>query len=437
MLWFGTLVLAVIVVGLLLAAAHYAVATARLRSVMAQLEAESIPTSWAGLLAQFPDVDSGLAAQPAFFAALDMLDDVPELSESQREALPLEGDAELPEPGEPLPPEMLASIDARLRDAAPVLTAIRAAVRDEPIWLVAPEDGQWLPELSRLTKARRTAMLFYLSAVLHAERGEAEAAMGSVVDALRLARVLHRGSLMIDELVRSAIEKLALGSLQYVLARTDPPPDELRSTASLLSERSDLRSALLGEAVYAKQSYDMLASSREERASALDVSDSQLWPWVAACLPFLPGWLRMNEAYHLRLLLEIIRASDLPWEDFTRRYDNVCDAIPRFYFLPTASIGYDAFRRAELLTLGAWRVARIGIAIEEYSQRHGHLPVNLAELVPEHLATLPAEPFHGGPFSHDRQDAKAELSFPCPGIVRPHTFRVAMGRGDGQSRRAQ
>ena len=277
--WLRRVVLVVLTVGLrllLAATVHYVAATAKLKSVMAQLADESIPTSWAGLYEQFPDIDKQLAAQPGFSAALDMLDDVPELSESERQTLPVERSGVLPELGEDLPPEMTAALDA-----------IRAAVREEPFWLV-PSTDVWGVAIGSRSQIRQTSRLFYMSAVLHAERGEGAAALGSVVDGIRLAQVLRGGPLMVDALTRFAIEGVALGSLERVLAKTDPAPREFQRLHSLLPDRSNLRNALLGEIVWVAQLYGALASSREEMASVLEMSEPQLWPWFTACLPALP-----------------------------------------------------------------------------------------------------------------------------------------------------
>ena len=148
-------------------------ARAKLKSVLASFEGDGIPLSWPAFYSQFPDLGRHLAAQSNLFAALDQLSAVPVVSEERRKVLPVEGSAELPQPNAPLPPEMTAAIETRLKEVSTSLNAVRKAVAEEPFWLVAPTNANNLPNLPYLGKIRQAARLLNMTAILQAERGNA------------------------------------------------------------------------------------------------------------------------------------------------------------------------------------------------------------------------------------------------------------------------
>lgn len=402
------------------------IATQKLKSIHAQLEQDSIPLSWSGLHEQFPHVEAHLAAQSNFFSTLDGLTNLPDLSDEEKEILPVEGYAELPEIGSNLPPDMISALDDRLRDAAPALEAVRDAVANEPFWLVPPTNAFNTPTLSRLATVRQAARLFNMSAILHSERDEPSDATQSVIDGIRLAKVLHRGSLLIDELVRFACEGLAIRSLEYVLAETDPLPRKLHNLALLLSVHEDMRTGILGEIVYTKQLYEGMSDlSRSDMQTMVEFSDPQPLQYVIAYLPISSGWIRMNEAYHLELLHHVAGNWNLPWHEFTNRYAQVSDSIPWPYFLPNLSKDvYSSVKNRELRAAGAWRCGRIAIAIELYSQEHAGIPGTLDDLVPAFLEKIPTDPFNGQPFVYTRDGNTGALTFSYPDSDKDFTFKV-------------
>ncbi len=402
------------------------IATRKLKSISSRLERDSIPRSWDELYAQFPDADAHRAAQSNFFAALDGLTNIPKLSDEQRDILPVEGHAELPEIGSNLPPRMISSLENRLRDAAPALDAVRSAVADEPFWLVPPTNAFNMPTQSRLTKVRQAARLFNMSAILHSERGEPLLATEAVIDGLRLAQVPHRGSYIIDELVRFACEGLAIRSLENTLAKTAPPLDRLRELQSEMAKHADVRTGILGEIVLTKLLYANISTiSRSDMKTMIELSDSDPWLQVIAYLSISSGWLRMNEAYHLELLHHVAQTWHLPWQNFTNRYAEAIDSIPWPYFLPHLSKNvYSTVKKRELRAAGEWRCGFIAIAIERYSQEHGHLPDSLTDLTPEYLEHLPTEPFHGHPFEYSKEGKTGTLRFTYPDADRDFTFKI-------------
>ena len=418
---------AVLLVLLLLAGLVQRVAAdAKLKAAMTDLKADGIPTSWAAYQAQFPDIERHLAAQSNMFAALDQLSRSPELSDRERTILPIEGLGDLPEPDAPLSTQMVSAIESRLNQVSTALDAVRRAVAEEPFWLALPTSSTGMVSISHLSGVRQAARLYKMAAVLRAERGDTDAALAAVADGMRLAEVPHRGSLMIDELVRFACEGIAVQSLEFGLARTDPPPDGLRAIDALLSQCGDSRSGMLGELIYSIRLYE--AEPQQTRGMAEQYAAGR-WQRVLVRLPESTGWLRMNEAYSLALLRDVMRAWDLPWAQFQIRCRSAAERIPRLYFVADSSKDiYPAIKNRELRARGARDCARLAIAIERYAQAEGALPGALADLKPKYLDEVPSEPFYGKPFSYTRTGSKGVISFPYPDSELVFAFKVYVGR---------
>ncbi len=393
------------------AGAHYLYAQQKLKSVCKQLRQDSIPLTWDELYGLFPNIEAHLAAQPQFFAALDTLANHPSLY-TLEDGKKVHRPPYTPELEEKTTPCMIDHLDKYLSPVALELEAIRKAVAAEPFWLVPPKgsyDGSFGTRTIQLTNAARQ---FYWTAILHAERDEPQAAIQAVIDLFRLAEVPRRGSHVTDEIIRFGKEKHALMSLEYVLAKTDPPRKALFEIQTLLSNHSDARNGILGEIVYARQrfadmsNFSLLAANIHERNLS--------WSWREQAITLsqiYSGWIRINEAYTLELLHRVVDNWDLNWQEFSNLHEQAYAAIPWFYLVYDSSF---MLKFLELRTAGAWSCGRIAVAIELYSQKHGKLPAALADLVPEYLEEIPSEPFYGKPFMYEHDGSSGRLSFAYP-----------------------
>ena len=417
----------VVMLAIALGAAHSVMATRKLRAVRSRLRETGVPLSWPELYARHPDVEARLDAQPAFFAALDSLTNLPYLTEDTGKHLPIEGFAGRPDIESPASPEMISALEARLRVAEPSVTAIREAVFNEPFWLVPQQPPFSPPEYWRWPAIRQAARLFTMSAILHSERREHEAAAQAVVDGLLLAQVPARGSILMDELVRLACEGLALYSLEYVLAKTRPSERSLREIVQLMEFHRDMRGGLLGEIVQMRKMYEGLTPS--DIRSILEWNEAKPWHFFMAKLPDWCGWVRMNEAYHIELLHEVVTVWPLPWPEFTRRYAQASAGIPRPYVLAAIhNEGWATVKNRELRGVGAWRCGSAAVAIKLYSREHGRLPTALDELVPDYLDSVPREPFYGHPLEYKQNGQQGTLSFSYPDSDAGFTFTVFLRR---------
>ncbi len=401
-------------------------ASFKLKSVVAAIEADSIPLTWQELYGQLPKPDTHPQAQSNLFAALDALAELPELSREAMQRLPVEGVAELPDPSTNLPPPMVSSLELRLDDVKTVLADLRDALADDPVWLVLRSYKSGSPYNGRYSAIRRTARLLCMSAVLHSARHETEAAVDAVIAGMKASQVLGTGGMVVDELVRLACEGLAIRSLEHLLAKTDPSSDDLLVIDTLLSDLDGERSVVAGEMIHMRQMYGL------PRTEIISCTRAMLaWrdttPWY--CLPlYLPrgtGWVRMNEAYHLGLLHTIGRIWALPWNEFNRQYDEALRRVPRLFYISRIYCGaYSSIKNRELRANGARDCGRIAIAIERYSRQNGRLPETLSGLVPDYLNAIPTNPFDGSPITYEADEHVGVLSFPYPEDKGEFRFQV-------------
>jgi hypothetical protein len=192
-----------------------------------------------------------------------------------------------------------------------------------------------------------------------------------------------------------------------------------------------MRTALLGEVILTRGLYaEISEKSWSEFKAGFDVFKTAPWKeYVLAWPPIYTSWIRMNEAYNLELLHCVVNNWDLPWQEFVDQYTQAYDSIPWPYYLTSVyEINDPKLKITELRAAGAWSCGLIAIAIEIYSQEHGVLPTTLAELVPEYLDEVPAEPFYRKQFTYETDGNAGMLSFAIPEMKRDYTFKVFANR---------
>ena len=419
------------------AGAHSLIADQKLKSVYAQLRQDSIPLTWEEYYKLFPNVEAHLAAQPQFFAALDNLSNLQSLYKLKGEERFVISPCK-PELGDNATSEMLIELENYVSPLAPALGVINEAVASEPLWRFMPNDDPSNARVpSRFVQVRDVARQFQRTAILHAERNEPMEAAQAVVDGIQLAEVLNRSANALDAMIRFILERTALQSLEYVLAKTDPPRKSLLEVKTLLSKHSGIRNAMLGEFVFVKQNCaawaELSPSDLEEMImieELTSIDGSYAWEKLLVYLTLVPGWMRMNEAYCLELFHSAINNWNLPWQDFKNRHEQAFDSIPWVYFLPNFFNTDTRLKKNELGVAGSWACGHIAVAIELYSQEHGKLPDTLDELVPKYLEEVPGQPFCTKPLAYKKNGNAGTLSFSDPGNEGEHayTFRVFANR---------
>jgi hypothetical protein len=268
-------------------------------------------------------------------------------------------------------------------------------------------EEQWeIPSYDiKITKAInmiQSTRLLGIEAVIKAEDGNVEEAIEQCLAARRLLQVYLQEPFLINYLVATACmkqvavcfnkivsdRKIETDLLRKILREWDSSPWREALAWSFESERIFVLETSL---LYLKGEYE------------IDFyQGGKLYYWV-----FRPVykseiiWLMGN---YNRLL----RAAEMPYyaSRDSKELEERINSTPWYYkmaglFFPNAVPVL--FKRATLNAM--FETARVGIACKIYKNMHGDFPEDLAELSPEILEEIPADPFTGDPLIYKKQDS--------------------------------
>ncbi|GAG44626.1 unnamed protein product, partial [marine sediment metagenome] len=208
-----------IVVGVMVAClvlvlvALHAYPTMQLERKMAAVRAAGQPTTRAELAAWYPTppmVDNAALVYNRAFARY-----VAPTGEAEQR-LPLVGSAELPERGEPLSPEMLAAVEEHLLLNRPFLDSLYEAAAMPTCQFPIDVMSLPAPSLPHLAQLRNAARCLQLDAIAAAERHQRQRAAGAVLAGFALAEAVATEPLLISQLVRIAMNGIAVAGLERV-----------------------------------------------------------------------------------------------------------------------------------------------------------------------------------------------------------------------------
>jgi hypothetical protein len=296
----------------------------------------------------------------------------------------------LPEEGNrsPTVDEVCEEFARRLEGPAArrALALCAAAVARPTCWF--PLDYSQGPnlQLPHLAKLRNLARFLAATSYALAERGDAATAWECIVQQLRFADLLRDEPILITQLVRLAIARMAVSTLQDVAALAPPSPVLLRQLEALLNRLDDSAPGALaidGERLLFGEW--IFAQTPEKVRKLLNAEG------VAKDAPSLT--VDQLAAEHVAYAAALLRLADLVSQPYYRVKDELA-VVARSASSPK-SVVVDAIlpslvpycgKMAEFLS--SLRVSRIGLRLKTYRTEHGGYPANLSAL---QLADIPLE----------------------------------------------
>jgi hypothetical protein len=243
---------------------------------------------------------------------------------------------------------------------------------------------------------RHGEQLLHVSAVYHASRRDAEAAVTAIEDGLRLSDSLQREPTLVGYLIRIACVGLALNGLERSLSLTtftDGQLKELSDTLTRAGKTLDFPWVLVTERCF------MIELWRDP---------SRLGPTGPGFrVRMLPGMREMWLTDTLDYMEAHIEAGRLPPVERLRRCRQIRAEMQQLSFLHLFKNGAPAITRVAELDLRArahLELAKTALAIERYRLAGGKVPERLEELVPQYLQEVPRDPFDGNPLRYRRTD---------------------------------
>jgi len=312
---------------------------------------------------------------------------------AERTDIPLFARDALPKRGAPLPDEMATAISQYLATNRECLSLLHEAGDITDCWY-----ERNLAELVPNPRGLRScAFLLRLNAIFQAYRGDADAALLSIQDGMRLADSLRRASVLITHLVRMNLHTVAIEALERTLSATEYTDRQLGDMDELLAtvdHSLDLEEALVGERSFLIETHKVLPPD-----------DSSM---LHKLLIRLPCAQRTGLIDCLDYIDHSIEALKLPGPQRLAKFQEMAKGVDRLSFMhmtikdvakwTTPLIPADLRFHTRL----SW--ARTALAIERYRLATGDVPERLDELIPRYLEQVPIDPFDGQPIRYRRTE---------------------------------
>ena len=369
------------------------------------LKAEGMPVTWTDLAAApepaatngatyYLEADAALSFQPD---EEDMLADVPKLA--------LEGK---------LDAKALAKAKASLERHHKALALVaRGNQQPRTVFPINWEDGMQV-SFAHLAKLRKLARVQAAQTVVLAADGKPDSAMASFQEGAKLETASSEEHTLITQMVRIAIQEIALRSLEASLKLSIPSKSALKRAYDSMGKTGELKGmvrAFEGERAFGLANYEDLRTGKLDMQEIQGMAlDSPGWlSSISRPSSFSPtGWLfAKDENYYLDVMGAQI-------EQIQKYVENPAQApspadqpereAPWFAIL--TRIIMPVYGRAVdkgLDTLAHINCARVALAALAYRQETGQLPGSAAQIEARLGWNLPADPATGEPLKLVKQ----------------------------------
>jgi hypothetical protein len=260
-----------------------------------------------------------------------------------------------------------------------------------------------LPELLLL---RQGARLLALDAICSAADKNHQRAIADIHAMFGMAEHVRSESLLISMLVAMVVDRLAIDSLQIVLASTDVPARELPAQwgSGDVSYRTSFGRALRMEEALRLATFAQVGEGQYGLAEIAAAADGGRSQTESARSTMAWGYriflLAEDLAAHTRFTTDVDTMAHLPYwkaRDCLREVEGQMQSHPGG--LMTSMLAPALSRVVENVAVADARraAARVGLALYRYRAQHGRFPEKAADLAPEFIAGVPADPFDGKP----------------------------------------
>lgn len=289
-----------------------------------------------------------------------------------------------------------------------------------------PSLAMLLPELLPI---RDGARLLALDAICSAADGDGKRAIADISSMFGMAEHVRSESLMVSVLVSTVIDRLALNTMQIVLATAHVPAEELPAewVSDDVSYRVLVRRALRSEEALRLATFAQVGEGQYTVGEIIGAAggggfDPQCGRSILA-LCYRVFLLADDLAAHVQFTENINGIANQPYwqaKDRLKRYEEQMHSRPGG--LMTAVLMPSFSRAMQHVAVAEARrgAARLGLALYRYRARHGRFPEDLGGLVPEFIPALPCDPFDGKPLRLKRTGRGAVVYSVGPQVIGEH-----------------
>jgi hypothetical protein len=311
---------------------------------------------------------------------------------------PVVGHGTLPPRGEPLPEDMKKAVAAYLAANANAIELLHKAAAVEgcrfPLNFTKTFDMP-LPHLARL---RQAARMLELQALVEAEARKPGEAAAAIAASAAAAHALRNEPVLVSQLVRIAVNAIAMNTLERVLSRIPLEDRQLGELSEAFAAEDNLEGLTRGMASERCMGEDIFQNGMPE----VEWISSKTRTWYK--LYALAGLAAGDHLTYLKLMKQLVDASAGPQKIMREQPQEIaseCNKAPRLYFITNLLVPPlpRAFEE-KLKSLARLRATRAGIAVERFRLANGRLPDSLDELVPKFLDAVPSDPFDDRPLRY-------------------------------------
>ncbi len=405
------IILAVLVLLLLGAWIYDYVGRTRLDDSVLEAQAQGLPVSFADIenvMKQWPEDQNGAKL------VLDMAERLDEINSHAWE-LDLPGFSPRLSLGTQLPEEAQEQAFAEVAGWAVDIARLDQVLNYERGWIGSdlmphPFDSIGSDPYRQLRNAARLKA-FQIEA--EANRGNTDGLVRDMGVMFRLARFASQPPALLGSLVETAINNLAVSTIETACALAHPSDDQLIALDHLLSEidlLGSFQASLVGERAYtigAAQPFTRLIPSDLRIVHTACTGDGCSHSHTPTWVPGLVGWHRRNHAQTLNALTRALAVEADPNNPHRFYTELRRELEPRDSSYHLSNVLLASLSRAlDTTTRSQAEVtcARVALAAERYRRATGDFPETLDRLVPDYLEELPHDPFDGQPLRYKVTD---------------------------------
>jgi hypothetical protein len=284
------------------------------------------------------------------------------------------------DPTQPIPESEVQRLRNALRGCNPALTEARriAFAPQGRFEIKFNFDKPLDTPLEQQQQSRKTAWLLAHSSELCSVDRDAAGAIEDVQATLILARYLDDEPFLISQLVRLAIQTIAISALERAMTCSVIPDDSLKSIQELLESETTgtpFVTALRGE----RANYHAMIECKNYQNTNLSDAD---YAWAIRTFHRAIETAKKGPPYY-----------SAEWTSLVQDVQNGSAAATRL--MPA----FGKVRDAHTRVFANMRTAALAIAAERFRRDKGEWPTELKQLAPNYITTVPAEPYYGGPIS--------------------------------------
>lgn len=262
-------------------------------------------------------------------------------------------------------------------------------------------------QLAHLAKIRRCAQLLEQEALLNAGKDRMDLAAQSVLAGLRLGRSLEAEPVLVSQLVRLAVEQIAVSGLEQAINRRPFSEPQLAELQAAFREAESADAAAIARSLATERCMGIafFQSPAQEQRKQLGALGN------AGSISALEDY-RKTPTYNadfnfcLDQMSNLIAAANAPFPEgldaASQWVSEVSDVRSKGYLISGLLMPALAKTLEKSATaVAALRAVEAAVAVERYRLAHNNaLPDSLNQLVPQYSTAVPSDPFDGQPLRY-------------------------------------